>query len=34
VGAIVFDRAHGRQFVLEPLADGDRSIVHVWAIRR
>jgi hypothetical protein len=33
VGAIAFDRAHGRLFVMEPLADGDSSIVHVWSVR-
>jgi len=33
VGAIAFDRAHGRLFVMEPLADGDDSIVHVWQVR-
>ncbi len=33
VGAIAFDRAHGRLFVMEPLADGDGSIVHVWSLR-
>jgi hypothetical protein len=33
VGAIAFDRAHGRLFVMEPLADGDGSIVHVWSVR-
>ncbi len=33
VGAIAFDRAHSRLFVLEPLADGDDSVVHVWDVR-
>jgi len=33
VGAIAFDRAYGRLFVMEPLADGDGSIVHVWSLR-
>jgi len=33
VGAIAFDRAHARLFVMEPLADGDDSIVHVWQVR-
>lgn len=32
VGAIAFDRAHGRLYVMEPLADGDDSIVHVWQV--
>jgi hypothetical protein len=32
VGAIAFDRAHGRLFVMEPLADGNDSIVHVWQV--
>jgi hypothetical protein len=33
VGAVAFDRAHGRLFVMEPLADGDDSIVHLWQAR-
>lgn len=30
VAAVACDRSHGRLFVIEPLADGDDSIVHVW----
>jgi hypothetical protein len=32
VGAAALDREHGFLYVLEPLADGDRSIVHVWKV--
>lgn len=32
-GALTFDRQHGRLFLIEPLADGERSIVHVWSLR-
>jgi len=32
VRAACFDRARRLLYVFEPLADGDRSIVHVWAI--
>jgi hypothetical protein len=32
VAAVAFDRQHGRLFVIEPLADGDDSIVHVWTV--
>ena len=32
-GALTFDRERGRLFLIEPLADGDRSIVHVWEVR-
>ncbi len=31
-GALTFDRQRGRLFLIEPLADGDRSIVHVWSV--
>jgi len=33
VAACTFDRQHGYLYVLEPLADGDRSVVHVWRVR-
>lgn len=33
VGAIDFYRANGRLFMMEPLADGDSSIIHVWQVR-
>jgi len=32
-GALTFDRERSRLFLIEPLADGDRSIVHVWSVR-
>lgn len=32
-GALTFDRRRGRLFLIEPLADGDRSVVHVWSLR-
>jgi hypothetical protein len=32
LGAAAFDRAHGLLYVLEPLADEERSIVHVWRV--
>ena len=32
VGAAAFDRARGLLYVLEPLVDEDRSIVHVWRV--
>jgi len=34
VGAMAFDRVHGRLFVVEPRADGDNSIIHVWNVRQ
>ncbi len=33
VAAIAFDRGHGLLYVLEPLADEDRPLVHVWRVR-
>jgi hypothetical protein len=33
VGAVAFDRERGILYVLEPLADGDKPIIHVWQIR-
>jgi hypothetical protein len=30
--ATYYDREHGLLYVLEPLADEERSIVHVWRI--
>jgi len=32
VGAASFDRRRGFLYVLEPLADGDKSLVHVWQV--
>jgi hypothetical protein len=32
VGAASFDRARGLLYVFEPLADGDKSLVHVWRL--
>lgn len=32
VGAAAFDRERGLLYVMEPLADGDRSLVHVWRV--
>ncbi|MCJ7724511.1 MAG: hypothetical protein MUP03_10300, partial [Anaerolineales bacterium] len=33
VGAVAFDRQRGYLFVMEPLADGDKSLIHVWKVR-
>jgi hypothetical protein len=30
--ATTFDRERGLLYVLEPLADEERSIVHVWQV--
>lgn len=32
LGAAAFDRANGLLYVVEPLVDDDRSIVHVWRV--
>ncbi len=32
LGAAAFDREHGLLYVLEPLADEERSLVHVWKV--
>jgi len=32
VAAACFDRARGYLYVFEPLADGDKSLVHVWRV--
>jgi hypothetical protein len=32
VGAASFDRERGLLYVFEPLADGDKSLIHVWAV--
>jgi uncharacterized protein YbdZ (MbtH family) len=32
IGDCCFDRARGLLYILEPFADGDKSIVHVWAV--
>jgi hypothetical protein len=33
LGAAAFDRTRRRLFVLEPLADLDKSIIHVWQLK-
>lgn len=33
VGAVAFNRQRGYLFVMEPFADGDKSLVHVWKVR-
>lgn len=32
LGAATFDRENGLLYVMEPLADEDRSVVHVWKV--
>ncbi|MCP5047875.1 MAG: hypothetical protein GY940_11935 [bacterium] len=32
LGAACFDRANGLFYVFEPLADGDKPIIHVWKV--
>ncbi len=32
VGDVDFDREHGLLYILEPLADEDKSLVHVWRV--
>jgi len=32
VGAASFDRERGLLYVFEPLADGDKSLIHVWKV--
>ena len=32
IGAASFDRERGLLYVFEPLADGDKSLVHVWRV--
>jgi len=34
LGATTFDRQNGLLYVVEPLADEDRSVVHVWNISK
>jgi hypothetical protein len=34
VGAASFDRERGVLYVFEPLADGDKSLMHVWRVGR
>jgi hypothetical protein len=34
VGAMGFDRARGLLYVFERQADGNKSLIHVWAIKR
>ncbi|MBN1200942.1 MAG: hypothetical protein JXJ20_03705 [Anaerolineae bacterium] len=33
LGAAAFDRANGLLYVFEPLADEDKSLVHVWRVQ-
>ncbi|MCG2768868.1 MAG: DNRLRE domain-containing protein, partial [Anaerolineae bacterium] len=33
VGAAGFDRERGHLYIFEPLADGDKSLVHVWRVQ-
>ena len=33
LGAAAFDRQRGHLYVFEPLADGDKSLVHVWRVQ-
>ena len=32
VGAMTFDRDRGLVYLFEPLADGDKPLVHVWRV--
>jgi hypothetical protein len=32
IGAASFDRERGLLYVFEPLADGDKSLIHVWRV--
>lgn len=32
VGAASFDRQRGLLYVFEPLADADKSLIHVWRV--
>lgn len=32
VGGVAFDREHGLLYIVEPLADGDKPLVHVWRV--
>ncbi len=33
IGAVAYDRRDDRLFVIEPLADGAKPVVHVWQVR-
>jgi len=33
VGAVAFDRERGFLYILEPLADGDKPLIHVWRLK-
>ena len=33
LGAMAYDRARGYIFIMEPLADGDKPLIHVWKIK-
>jgi hypothetical protein len=32
LGAAGFDRRRGLLYIFEPLADGDKPLVHVWRV--
>ena len=32
IGAASFDRQRGLLYVFEPLADADKSLIHVWRV--
>lgn len=32
VSAVAYDRAHGRLYIFEPFGDGDKPLVHAWAL--
>lgn len=34
VGACAFDRERGKLYVVEPRADEDKSLIHVWGIKK
>ena len=34
VGAVAYDSQHGFLYVAEPLADGDKPIIHVWKLKK
>jgi hypothetical protein len=33
LGAMAYDRARGFIYIMEPLADGDKPLIHVWKIK-
>jgi hypothetical protein len=34
VGAVAYDSQHGFLYVSEPLADGNKPIIHVWKLKK